>query len=448
MTAAATPSSKPPCSRDDALAVLRRLRDAGHVAYFAGGCVRDELMGLDPKDFDVATDAPPQRVRELFTNTQAVGAAFGVILVRHRRSVVEVATFRTDAGYEDGRHPTAVHFTTAEEDAKRRDFTINGLFLDPVENRVIDYVGGQQDIQSRVLRAIGRPDERFAEDHLRLLRAVRFASRFKLTVEPGTAEAIRHHVRHLTRISPERIAEELRLMLTPSTRGDAYILLRQFGLIDVILRFLPERAAARPDETIRPFLALAPPLYCHDISFGLALAALTLEFRLHGSGEYDPLPLLAAAEVKRSVKAVRQALKISNNECEAMAGALSFIQLVAAPASVAAMKRFLAGPSSGDARLLMSALAASGLLRERIEEVLVRLSTLERTDIAPPPLLSGDDLLAQGLQPGPPFKRALEHVYDEQLEGRVTTRERAIELGVRKVREFEIQHRPADTGPH
>src|SRR5688572_1220004 len=133
---AAPTSSKPPCDREDALAVLLRLREAGHVAYFAGGCVRDELMGLRPKDYDVATDAPPPRVRELFTQTQAVGAAFGVILVRHRRSIVEVATFRTDVSYEDGRRPTAVRFTTAEEDAKRRDFTINGLFLNPVENRV------------------------------------------------------------------------------------------------------------------------------------------------------------------------------------------------------------------------------------------------------------------------------------------------------------------------
>src|SRR5688500_18971777 len=140
---AAPTSSKPPCDREDALAVLLRLREAGHVAYFAGGCVRDELMGLRPKDYDVATDAPPARVRELFTQTQAVGAAFGVVLVRHRASVVEVATFRTDGKYEDGRRPSEVRFTTAEEDAKRRDFTINGLFQDPIDDKVIDYVGGR-----------------------------------------------------------------------------------------------------------------------------------------------------------------------------------------------------------------------------------------------------------------------------------------------------------------
>jgi len=175
--------------RDDAVAVVKRLRNAGHVAYFAGGCVRDTLLGLQPKDFDIATDAPPQRVRELFTNTQAVGAAFGVILVRHKKSVIEVATFRTDLKYLDGRRPEGVVFTTAEEDAKRRDFTINGLFFDPIENHVIDYVGGQEDLKNKVLRAIGEPNHRFEEDHLRLLRAVRFAARFDLTIEHATASS-------------------------------------------------------------------------------------------------------------------------------------------------------------------------------------------------------------------------------------------------------------------
>src|SRR3954465_6676812 len=146
--------NKPRCERADAEAVVRRLRGSGHEAYFAGGCVRDLLLGLEPKDWDVATDAPPNRVRELFSKTQAVGAAFGVILVRHGKSVVEVATFRSDGAYLDGRRPSEVHFTNAEEDAKRRDFTINGLFLDPVNQQVIDYVGGREDLKSRTLRAI------------------------------------------------------------------------------------------------------------------------------------------------------------------------------------------------------------------------------------------------------------------------------------------------------
>src|SRR5215469_4321438 len=167
------PSPRPRSSREDALAVLLLLREAGHVAYLAGGCVRDLLLGTEPKDFDIATDASPDRVRKLFKNTQAVGAAFGVILVRHRKSQIEVATFRAEAGYNDGRHPSQVRFTNAEEDAKRRDFTINGLFYDPATQQLIDYVGGQEDLKAKRIRAIGDPVERFEEDSLRLLRAVR-----------------------------------------------------------------------------------------------------------------------------------------------------------------------------------------------------------------------------------------------------------------------------------
>src|SRR5437763_2390306 len=220
MTDAPQGSPRPISTRQDALAVVKRLREAGHVAYFAGGCVRDELLGFTPKDYDVATDAPPERVRQLFSNTQAVGAAFGVILVRHRKSVIEVATFRTDLQYKDGRRPEGVVFTTAEEDAKRRDFTINGLFMDPLDgDRVIDFVGGQEDLKNKVLRAIGEPNHRFEEDHLRLLRAVRFAARFGLQVDAATADAIQSHAAQLKRISPERICEELRLMLGAPSRG-------------------------------------------------------------------------------------------------------------------------------------------------------------------------------------------------------------------------------------
>src|SRR5436190_8701533 len=219
---------------EDAVEIVKRLRSAGHVAYLAGGCVRDLLLGLEPKDYDVATDAPPERVRKLFNNTQAVGAAFGMILVRLGGSQIEVATFHADMEYEDGRRPVGVRFTSAEEDAKRRDFTINGLFLDPIDDRVIDYVGGQDDLSAKILRAIGEPNHRFEEDHLRLLRAVRFASRFGLIIHPTTADAIASHAPSLTRISPERVGEGLRLMLTPITRVAARDLLWQFKLIEVI----------------------------------------------------------------------------------------------------------------------------------------------------------------------------------------------------------------------
>src|SRR5580693_7281598 len=267
------PRLNPPA---DAMAVLKRLRDSGHIAYFAGGCVRDSILGLEAKDWDVATDAPPDRVRELFISTQAVGAAFGVILVRSGKSIVEVATFRADGAYEDGRRPGSVRFTSAEEDARRRDFTINGLFLDPVENRVIDYVGGRDDLAARKVRAIGSPAERFGEDHLRLLRAVRFASRLGFDIEAATAEAIRSSAPRIKGISPERIAEELRLMLTAPTRNVAWRLLWQMGLAAEIFRFLP-KIPERMDEARSIFLNLA---IGESISTGLSLAAATLCIRM------------------------------------------------------------------------------------------------------------------------------------------------------------------------
>jgi len=419
------------CDRSDAVAVLRRLRDAGHIAYFAGGCVRDELLGLTPKDYDIATDAPPQRVRELFANTQAVGAAFGVILVRHGPSVIEVATFRTDLEYRDGRHPDGVKFATAQEDAQRRDFTINGIFLDPIENRVIDYVGGQADLKAKLIRAIGNADQRFAEDHLRLLRAVRFASRFEMRIEPATAAAIAAHAHQLPRISPERLAEELRRMLTPITRGDAFRMLRQFGLLDVLMRFLPEKQTRRPDETFSLMLALGPPSHRDDISFGLALAALTLCFRMHASGSYELRDWLEPKQVRKSIAAMRQTLRISNEEENAMAGALGFGNLLQGDPTLALLKRSLAKPHAADARHLMSALARCGLMKDPLNALLARLVELERGEYAPPPLITGDDLTAAGASPGPAFKRALTEAYDAQLEGRIQTRDEAMKIAMK-----------------
>jgi poly(A) polymerase len=440
--APASPSNKPPCLREDALAVLVRLREAGHVAYFAGGCVRDELMGLEPKDYDIATDAPPQRVRELFSSTQAVGAAFGVILVRHRRSIVEVATFRTDVSYEDGRRPTAVRFTTAEEDAKRRDFTINGLFLDPVENRVIDYVGGQQDIHSRILRAIGNPDERFAEDHLRLLRAVRFAARFQLAIDPATSQAIGRHAPQLARISPERIAEELRLMFAIPEQGAAWawhaLRCEYPGLSNVIFRFL---GSPPDDETRASFAGLFAGFPVQDPwPFGLSLASISLEWVMMQNRTSDVVPLVQRSSVQRITRALRQALRISNEEGDQVTGTLEGIGMLLRDANptTAVLKRFLARKTAPLSRRLLDRLACH-IGVEPVRRLNAALDGLAQSDFAPPPLLTGDDLVARGLTPGPAFKRALDFVYDEQLEDRVRTREEAIELGVKKVREFEAE---------
>lgn len=419
------PTSKPPCHREDAIAVLERLREAGHEAYFAGGCVRDEVMGLEPQDYDIATSAPPKVVRSLFPRTQAVGQAFGVILVKHRRSVIEVATFRTEADYADGRRPGVVQFATAEEDAQRRDFTINGLFLDPLEKRVIDFVGGREDIAERRLRAIGKPEERFAEDHLRLLRAVRFASRFGLTIDPSTGAALRVHAPLLRRISPERIADELRRMLTTETRVAAWRLLWEYALIDTICRFMPSAESTDYDESRCPFAHLAGE---PSISFGLALAAGCLSYRLHADGA-DVRPFLAHNEIVRMGKAMRQALRISNDELAQMEGTLEGVAMIlSGEQRPAVYKRFAARPTAGGSRRLLESISAIGQQQERIAAALTELDRLEGTIVAPEPFITGDDLKQIGLQPGPAFKRILETVYDAQLESQVLDKEHALLL--------------------
>jgi poly(A) polymerase len=419
--------SKQPSDREDAIAVVRRLREAGHVAYFAGGCVRDELLGITPKDYDVATDAPPPRVRELFSNTQAVGAAFGVILVRHRKSVIEVATFRADDVYLDGRRPSKVHFTTAEEDAKRRDFTINGLFLDPVENKVIDYVGGQEDLKKEIIRAIGDPNHRFEEDHLRLLRAIRFAARFQFEIEQETSAALQRHAAQLKRISPERIADELRLMLTlpdVSAFWACYALLDLYPtLSDVIFRFLGP-APDRSDQSTIRIIESFPQRWW---PFPAVLAALTLEWLLLQPENNDVSLLLSHEIVQRIIHALRQSLRLSNDELADIAGTLEGVGMLIVPETVsdATVKRFLARRAADWSRMLLEALKCH-VGAWRVDTLNHRLDELSKTEFAPPPLITGDDLTSAGLQPGKLFKRILDEVYDAQLEGQIHTKEEAM----------------------
>jgi poly(A) polymerase len=418
-------SSRPPCHRDDALAIVTRLREHGHIAYFAGGCVRDLLLGLEPKDYDVATDAPPARVRELFSNTLAVGAAFGVILVRHGKSTIEVATFRADSEYQDGRRPMGVRFTSAEEDAKRRDFTINGLFLDPIEDRVIDYVGGQEDLRAKIVRAIGDPEARFREDHLRLLRAIRFAARLGFEIDAKTGDAIRHHAAHLVRISPERIAEELRLIWT---RYDAhwawYAMVQEYpGIADAIFRF------AGPIPTDRNL----PGVFDFDpalpLSFGLALAATSLDWARLQNRSAPLRSLVEHDNIARMVRAMRQSLRISNDETDAMRDTLEGLRILLTEGAlpVAQAKRFLQRATAAQSRRLLQTvvcLVGQQLVAARNDQ----LDELLKTDFAPAPFITGDDLVAAGYAPGKQFKQVLNDVYDAQLEDRITTKEQALQL--------------------
>lgn len=418
-------------ARADATAVLTRLRDSGHLAYFAGGCVRDLLLGKEPKDWDVATDAPPTRVREIFPRTQAVGAAFGVILVRQGRSQVEVATFRTDGRYIDGRHPQGVTYSNPEEDANRRDFTINGLFLDPLNDLVIDYVGGQADLAARVIRAIGDPQHRFDEDYLRMLRAVRFAARLGFEIEPATASAILAHSPLLTRISPERIADELRVMLPPPTRVAAWKLLDVLGLLPVIFRFV-DVPPGDPDEsrTIDGLFNQVRPGEAAPFSLVLATAAVQWLWWASPAGR-DIRSIFEKPVVAGLIAGVRKALRLSNDECDAATGTLEGLAplLRDEPPGVAALKRFLARPTCGFSRDLLAAMADAKLVeRDRYGWLISSLAALEETEFAPTPLITGDDLTAAGFRPGPLFRKLLDSVYDAQLEGRVGSREAALQL--------------------
>jgi poly(A) polymerase len=430
--------------RSLALAVVHKLRDAGYEALWAGGCVRDQLLGLPPHDFDVATSARPEDVRGLFRRTIAVGASFGVVEVLGpktdgERLKVQVATFRVEGPYSDGRRPDEVHFSTAEEDAKRRDFTINGMFYDPVEQQVIDYVGGQGDLGARILRAIGDPHERFAEDKLRLLRAVRFAARFELQIEPRTLAAIRAMADQINMVSAERIGDELRKMLTHVNRVRAVMLLWDTGLLQPLfpelipLRGFPRESAGSPAgdlwEHVESVLAnLEAP------SFPLAFAAL-----LHEVGK-SPAGQNHETVSRQLVSEICLRYRLSNAERERVEWLVEKHESLgnAHEMRLSALKTVLAHPGIRELLALhrADALADGGSI-EHVEFCERKLDEWGAADLKPPPVLTGDDLLRMGLKAGPRFKEILDRVYEAQLEGHVTTFEDAKKLAEEVIREME-----------
>lgn len=404
-------SIDPVAARNFAVEVVRRLRDAGYEALWAGGCVRDELLGGHPKDYDVATSALPQQVREVFgqRRTLALGATFGVISVLGPREAgqVEVATFRRDAGYSDGRRPDHVTFSSAEEDAQRRDFTINGLFYDPLSGRVIDYVGGVDDLHARVVRAIRDPHERFAEDKLRMLRAVRFTATFGFELEPETLAAIKMHAREVVVVSAERIAAEMRRMLCHVQRSLAANLLRDTGLLEVIW---PESGSLSADPWQETLVVLR---HLDGPAFGTALAAL-----VRGSVHEHPTIAIQLGERWR----------LSNEEIALIHYLLRHEKFaLAAPASPwPQVQRMLIEPAAPELvkyvraieHVLHGATPAADFCHSKL--------ALPRELLDPPPLVTGADLKALGLPPGPKFKPLLENVRDRQLEGQVTSKEDAL----------------------
>jgi tRNA nucleotidyltransferase/poly(A) polymerase len=398
--------------RDFAVEIVRKLREAGHVALFAGGCVRDLLLGRTPKDYDVATTANPDQVRDLFGHkrTLPVGASFGVIVVLAPRNVghVEVATFRSEGPYHDGRRPSSVMYCTPEEDAKRRDFTINGMFYDPIDARVLDYVGGESDLAARIVRAIGDPHERVREDKLRMLRAVRFAATLEFALDDITANAVREMAGQLTIVSAERIAQELRKMLVDKHRRRAIELSRQVQLLEV---FLPDLNDVDIEVTLRMLELFEHP------TFELAMAAL--------------LHTLPANPI---VNTVCRRLKLSNEEI----GRITWLvahqnDLVDAPTfPLSRLKRILAEPFRDDlVRLFRVKLLAEAADLHDVLFCDEYLATTPQSVIDPPPLISGDDLIRNGMVPSPRFKQILDSVRDAQLNLEIATPEEALELGMK-----------------
>ena len=410
-------ASDPVEAREFARSVVDRLRADGHEALWAGGCVRDELLGRTPADYDVATSARPDDVRTLFgrARTLAVGAAFGVITVVGRRGSgqVEVTTFRTDAASIDGRHPAAVAFSTAAEDAKRRDFTINGLFMDPRTGAVHDHVGGRADLEAGIVRAIGVPALRFGEDHLRMLRAVRFAAGFGFALDAETRAAIERLAPLAATVSPERIAAELRAMLSRSGRGRALELLAETRLAPVVLPELtppegPAEGPARPDAawllSARVVEALDEP------SLEAALAILA-------EGERAALPRVVAR------------LRLSNREGNGACWLRAALDELA-PRSVdelpinrpwSSLQPWLAHRDAPRLADLLRARAAIGGHGADFAAWATACLLRSRAELDPPPLLGGHDLIRAGCDPGPALGEMLVRIRALQLDGTLTS---------------------------
>ena len=390
-------------ARSIAAAIAGELQANGFTAWFAGGCVRDELLGLQPKDYDIATTATPEQVASIFPGAHPVGAAFGVMLVRRQRVTIEIATFREEGAYSDHRRPDTVQFSSAERDAHRRDFTINGLFRDPVTGEVHDYVGGKKDLEAGVLRAIGNPDARLDEDHLRMLRAVRFVASLDVDLDADTKEAISRHAASLQGISRERIGDEIRRILRAPGRCRGITMLAELGLAKAIFGDVP------PSE--EPVRLAAVGHAGGEISALLAAWAVDWNDDLT-----DP-----DAESRR----YRKALLLSNEEQHGMCACLrTYLRFETwSGLSVSAQKRLASSPWSGAALIMRGASesAPTAAIRGDIEK-------LSETGLSPPRILDGDTLLADGLKPGPQFGTVLEAVYDAQLEGAIEDLPAALRL--------------------
>ena len=422
-----------------ALAVAARLQRAGHTAYFAGGCVRDALRGVAPQDFDIATSARPEQVQALFPRTLAIGAHFGVIAVRESGWQFEVASFRADGAYLDGRRPVDVSFTTPQGDAERRDFTINGMFYDPVAGEVIDYVGGQADLAARRLRAIGAADARFREDRLRLLRAVRFAAALGFDVEAGTWAAVRAQAAEVGVVSAERIRDELVKIFRAPTRVRGFDLLDASGLLPVVL---PELDACKgceqppqfhPEGDVFVHTRLMLSLLPAEVSAPLVFSVLLHDIGKPPTAKVDPDGRVrfnghehVGAEMARKVM---ERLRFSRAEIDATVDAVRFHMAFKDVPNmrVAKLKRFMARPTFEDEMELhrVDCLGSHGFV-DHYHFLRAKQEEFAHEPLIPKPFVNGHDLIALGVAPGPKIGEVLEAAQTRQLEGAFADRDDAL----------------------
>jgi poly(A) polymerase len=424
-------------AREKAISIVQRLRQEGYEAYLAGGCVRDMLLKKSPKDYDIATNAKPEDIRRVFPKTIPVGAQFGVILVLLDDEPFEVASFRYDGPYLDGRRPSHVRYGSLEEDIFRRDFTINGMVYDPVGDRVIDLVEGQKDLERRSIRAIGNAQQRFEEDRLRMIRAVRFAASLKFEIEPSTFAAVKQLAATITQISWERIGEEVTRILTEGGARRGFELLDETGLLAVLL---PEVAAMKgtrqsPDyhpegdvfnHTLlllshldAPSETLAYGCLLHDVAKPVCLRQEAERVTFYGHTEKG------AEMAEEILKRLKRARAVSERVSYLVRNHLRHVQ--APQMRLSTLKRFLR--EDGIEELLelarIDALSSNGDL-QYYQFCKERLGELKEEEIRPAPLVRGDDLIALGLTPGPIFADILRQVEDAQLSGELTSREEAL----------------------
>ena len=420
--------------------IVRRLREAGHEAYFAGGCVRDRLLGREAHDIDVATSARPEEVQKLFPRTVAVGAQFGVIVVLEDGLEFQVATFRADGVYLDGRRPESVTFTTAEGDAQRRDFTVIGLFFDPVEGEILDFVGGVEDLRAGIIRCIGEPAERFREDKLRLLRGVRFAATLGFEMDPPSWIALKEMVPAIATVSAERIRDELIKIFVHPSRVLGFDLLDASGLLEILLPEVTRMKGCEqppefhPEGDVFVHTRLMLSLLPETVSIPLVFSVLFHDIGKPGTFQRDETgrirfnghESLSAAMTEKIFERLRFSNAQTDDTVAAVKNHMAFKDVQ--NMRVATLKRFLARPTIDDELELhrVDCLGSHGLI-DNYDFLLAKREEFSREPLIPPPLITGQDLISLGWKPGPYFKRILDAVQVRQLEGSLTSRGEAMD---------------------